>query len=71
MTVLQLPMREDWLLSVDLVRVDGKLRLRLRDATMSFIEAEPTDPAEKLNLIANLIEDSLGTMRADASALRK
>lgn len=70
-TIIPFPRREEWLASFDLVRCPERgLALRLIDARQSLIDAEPRDSAEKLDLIATMVECGLEAMRADAIALK-
>lgn len=69
--VIPLQQSEQWLFSVDVVRrTDGGLEARLTDARTSLIESDPTAPDAKLELIANMLDEAIGAMRANARALK-
>lgn len=68
--VVKLERKPEWLFSVDVYRdPDGQLVCMLADARTSIIEQDG-DPRSKLLRFANMIEDGLGRMRANAEALR-
>jgi len=68
--VVKLERKPEWLFSVDVYRdPDGQLVCVLADARTSIIEQEG-EPADKLLRFANMIEDGLDRMRANAEMLR-
>ena len=70
--VIELPKPDDvWQFTVEVVRrPDGTYAARLVDARTSLIETGEMQPHEKLHEIANLLADSVSTMRADAEILK-
>lgn len=70
--IIELPMPGDqWQFTIDVVRrPDGTFAARLADARTSLIESGNTDSCSKLHEIANMLEASIGHMRADAEMLR-
>lgn len=68
--VVKLERKPEWLFSVDVYRdPDGQLVCTLADARTSIIEQEG-EPTRKLLWFADMIEEGLGRMRANAEALR-
>lgn len=68
--VVKLERKPEWLFSVDVYRdPDGQLVCALSDARTSIIEQDG-GPRSKLLRFADMIEDGLGRMRANAEALR-
>lgn len=60
-----------WQFTVEVVRrPDGLHAARLVDCRTSLIEAGDRSPGEKLAEIADLLEQSIGPMRADTAALK-
>lgn len=72
-TIIDLPRPQDvWQFSVDVYRrPDGQMAARLSDARTSLIESGDKAPHEKMREIADMLEQSIGPMRADAEALRE
>lgn len=70
--VIELPKPADqWQFTVDVVRrPDGTFAARLVDARTSLIESGETESSAKLHEIANMLEQSVGPMRADAECLK-
>ncbi|MDP2410331.1 MAG: hypothetical protein Q8M26_08600 [Pseudolabrys sp.] len=70
--VIELPKPGDqWQFTVDVVRrPDGQMAARLVDARTSLIESGDTESHRKLHEIADLLEQSVGAMRADAEMLK-
>lgn len=68
--VVKLERKPEWLFSVDVYRdPDGQLVCVLADARTSLIEREG-EPADKAQDFADMIEQGLGRMRANAEMLR-
>lgn len=68
--VFQLQPRDQWQFTVDVIRKpDGKMVAVLVDARASIWDPEIT-PAERLNLMAKMLEESVEGMRATAQAVK-
>lgn len=68
--VIKLERKPEWQFSVDVYRdPDGELVCVLTDARTSLIEREG-EPADKAQDFADMIEQGLGRMRANAEMLR-
>ena len=68
--VIQLQPRDQWQFSADIVkRPDGKLVAVLTDARASIWDPEIT-PAERLNMMAKMLEQSAEGLRATAQAVK-
>lgn len=69
--ILELPKPADaWQFTVEVVRrPDGQHAARLVDCRTSLIEANGRDSSEKLAEIADILEQAIGPMRANAAAL--
>lgn len=62
---------DQWQFTVDVVRrPDGQFAARLVDCRTSLIESGNTESHMKLHEIANLLEQAIGPMRADAEMLK-
>jgi hypothetical protein len=70
-SVLQMPAPADiWQFTVEVVRrPDGQHAAKLVHCRTSLIEVGVGGPSEKLTEIANLLQQAIGPMRADAAAL--
>jgi len=66
--IIDLPKPSDtWQFTVEVVRrPDGQHAARLVDCRTSLIESGDSEPREKMHEIANLLEQAIGPMRADA-----
>lgn len=71
-TVLMMqPPADAWQFTVEVVRrADGQHAARLVDCRTSLIESGDSEPSRKLHELANLLEQAIGPMRADAEALK-
>lgn len=68
--VIKLQPREQWQFSTDIVRQpDGKLVAVVTDARASIWDPEVT-PADRLNMLAKMLEQSAEGMRATAQAVK-
>lgn len=66
------PPADIWQFTVEVVRrPDGQHAARLVDCRTSLIEAGDCSAGEKLSEIANLLEQAIGSIRADAAALSR
>jgi hypothetical protein len=70
--IIKLPPAGDvWQFTIEVYRrSDGMPAARLIDARTSLIEAGDMQPHEKLHEIADMLEKSVGPLRADAEALK-
>lgn len=70
--IIELRKPEDqWQFTVEVVRrPDGQMAAHLVDARVSLIESGETASHLKLHEIANMLEQAIGPMRADAEALK-
>lgn len=71
--IIELPKPTDqWQFTVEVVRrPDGQMAAKLIDARTSLIESGETDSCHKLHEIADLLEQAIGPMRADAEMLKR
>ena len=61
---------DTWQFTVEVVRrPDGQHAARLVDCRTSLIETGDGGPSEKLSELADLLEQAIGPMRADAASL--
>lgn len=68
--VITLQPRDQWQFSADIVRQpDGKLVAVLTDARASIWDPEVT-PADRLNMMAKMLEQSAEGLRATAQAVK-
>lgn len=68
--IVHLQPRDQWQFSVDIVKKpDGKLVAELTDARSSIWDPE-VQPAERLNALAKMLEQSAEGMRATAQAVK-
>lgn len=70
--VLDFPAPHDqWQFTVEVVlRPDGKYAAILVDCRASLIESGDTEPDKKLHELADILEQSIGPMRANAESLK-
>jgi len=69
--IIELPKPGDtWQFTVEVVRrPDGQHEARLVDCRTSLIESGDSEPRAKMHEIANLLEQAIGPMRANAESL--
>lgn len=68
--IVQLQPRDQWQFSADIIRKpDGKLVAVLTDARASIWDPEIT-PADRLNMMAKMLEQSAEGLRATAQAVK-